>query len=816
MIRNYFKIARRMLWKYKVHSVINIGGLGLAIACCILIALFVKEEWTYDEFHSKAERIYRAYVKEDYGGNEQFFNTLTPFPLGPVFKENFPEIQAQVRIVPNTSILKINGEQFTEQVLIAGQSFFEVFDFEIIAGDGSEMLTSQKSIAISERAAKKYFGDGNPIFQVLQLQLGAQLEEFEVQAVLEDPPGNSSIQFDFLISDLNLSKIYSENALNSAWFNVTPETYLLLNEQVVSEQLVTKFPALIRSLLGDESFQQSNYQVGLQPLTTIHLDNDYPIGLAPVSNPKYPYILIATALLILIVAIINFVTLAIGRSMKRHKEVGVRKIIGASRKQLIGQFIGESITITSLAVIAGLALAILAIPVFNDISGRELNIGLNGFNIGLVIGLLLLIGTIAGSYPAYVLSLFKPIDIAKGGSIGNSRQKARKILVGVQIFISAFLITSTLLIKQQLQYLQNKDLGYQKEQLLVIPLNTAGSGSMMDLIEQGFTQAGMLRAELEPYTGIRAIGAASHDFGNGNWTNIGFTDHQDIYREFSFNIVDENYIPTLQAELIAGRNFLSGSTVDQKKGVIINQAFARSYGWESPIGKKIPGSNFTEHEVIGVVKDFNYASLYTTVEPLVMVMDPSIIFKGMENIDIDNPLLPKLLIRLAPEGIQQSIEIIHQAWDKVVGQGSFEFSFVTESLNQQYRADQNLGRIVNLSTWLAIIIGSLGLYALASLALQNRNKEMGVRRVLGASQSGLMLLLSREFMLLVLVSFLLSIPLTWFMIREWLSGFQYKINLSPDTFLFAGMISILVALFAISSQVIKSSSINPVDALKNE
>ena len=816
MVRNYIIIAWRNLWKHKLSSLINIIGLGLSIACCILIALFVREEWTFDKFHTKADNIYRAFVKEDYGENEQFFNTVTPFPLGPVLKENFSEILAEVRITPSNTIVKSGDEQFSEQVLIVGKSFFRMFDFESIAGDGNEALNQQQGVIISEKTARKYFGDQNPLHKPLSIQIGQEFEEFEVQAIVKNPPGNSSIQFDFLISELNLSKFFPENLITSAWLSVTPETYLLLRNGVTSQQVEAKFPPLFETLLGQNQYNHSKYYVGLQPLTAIHLDNEFPVGLAMVSNPKYSYILSGVALLILIIASINFITLAVARSVRRTKEVGIRKMMGAARTQLIGQFIGESVIVSCIATLVGLILAVINISLFNQMAGKELIIDFNFFTALLLACLVVLMGVFAGSYPAYIMSLFKPVDIIKGGKQGDTKQNIRKTLVGLQIVISAFLITTTLLMRQQLQYLQNKDLGFEKEQLVVIPMDITGEGSMLEIIKRGFEKARQMEIQLAALPGVISSGATSHDFGNGNWTNIGYTDEQGSYRTFNLNIIDENYLQTLKIDLTAGRNFSPQFPADKNTGIIINQAFADAYGWLKPLGERIPGANFGKHEVIGVVQDFNYAALYSSVEPLVMVMNPDIIMSGMENIEVSSSPLAKLILRLSSESKMESINQVKEKWNKIIGQGSFSFSFVDETLIAQYRADLNLNRIINISTWLAIIIGSLGLYALTSLAMQNRSKEMGLRRVLGATQSALLLLISKEYLYLVLLSFIISVPPTWYLIREWLSNFEYRITLGPGQFVLSGLLALTIALCTIGYQALKNTHANPVDTLRNE
>ncbi len=816
MLKNYLKIALRSLWRSKLHSLINIFGLGLGVACCILIVLYVHDEWTFDRFHTKSHRIYRVYAREDWGEKQQFFATLTPLPMGPALKENFPEVEKHVRINPVSSQIKVGEVQFNEQVIIGGQDFFNVFDFKLISGD-RHALRSQSNIVITERIAKKYFGDSNPIDKVMSLQLGERFEDFSVKAVAANVPTNSSIQFDILISDLNLNKVFDERTITSAWFNISPETYVLVQEGTDPKQIEAKFPSVFKTILGEEEFKQSKYAPGLQPITDIHLNTDYPVGIAPVSNQRYSLILAAIASLILIVACINFVTLSVGRSIKRGKEVGIRKVVGAQRGQLITQFIGEALIVTLMALILGMVAAWFSLSTFNELSGKQLVFPWNGFLILIMGGLLMIIGLIAGSYPAFILSAFKPISILKGGiQSGSSKQQLRKWLVGVQLVLSIFLVSSTLIMSQQLDFLQNKNLGFNKEQLAVIRLQVPRGGRLAERVRLGFEKAELFKAEFSKIPDILSACASSHDFGNGNWMSIGYTDDAGVYRNFNLNSIDDEYIPTLKMELVQGRNFSQEIVSDVRRGVIVNEAFIKEYGWSDAVGKKIPGKNFLDHEIIGVVKDFNYASLYTRVQPLVIVQDPAIILSGVENISIDSSPLPKLIVRLQPGNMQVTIDQIKGISEKISSGEEFTFSFVDQALAAQYRNDQNLGKIVRIATLLAMFIGSLGLYALASLAMQNRTKEISIRKVLGATEQSLLMLLTKDYVFLILISLLLSVPITWYMMSQWLQSFEYRVAIGLSVFVWAGALSLVIALLTISYQAIKAAWTRPADTLKYE
>jgi putative ABC transport system permease protein len=816
MLRNYIKIAFRSLWRSKGHSLINIFGLSLGIACCVLISLYVYDEWTFDRFHEKVDRIYRVYAREDWGPNQQFESATTPFPMGPTLKENFPEVERHVRINSINTQVKIGTQVFNEGLAIAGQDFFRVFDFEVTKGEKVGSLDNASNIVLTDYTATKFFGDEDPIGKTLSLQLNEGFEDFTVVAVTRNVPTNSSIRYNMLISDLNYPKLYGQRALTSGWFNITPETYVLLKEGVDYKEVEAKFPSVFRTVLGEEDYTKSKYAPGLQPMSTIHLDTSYPAGGAPVSDPKYSFILAAIAFLILVVGSINFVTLSIGRSLQRAKEVGIRKVVGAQRKQLITQFIGEAVIVTLISLLIGIAFAFATLPMFNDLAGKRLVFPFNGFMATVILALLTVIGLIAGSYPAFVLSSFRPISILKGGSqSGGSKQGLRRVLVGVQLVLSIFLISSTLVMRNQLDFLQRKNLGFNKEQVAVVQL-TVPRGRLLERVAAGFEKAEQFKLELDRYPEILSVAAASHDFGNGGWVNAGYTDDNKIYRTFNMLVIDDEYIPSMGMEIAAGRNFSDENQADKRRSVIVNEALVKEYGWTDPIGKKLPGAKFEDHEIVGVVKDFNFTSLYTKVPSLVIVQRPAIILAGTENINFDNSPVPKLFIRLESGRTSEGLDHVKEAWNKITGGEEFAFSFLDEALAEQYRNDQNLGRIVSIATVLAIIIGSLGLYGLASLAMQNRVKEISIRKVLGATEQSLLVLLSRDYVVLVVVCLALSVPVTFYMMQGWLSTFEYRVAIGWTVFALAGGISLFIALATIGYQTLRTAWTQPAQSLKYE
>lgn len=817
MIRSYLKIAFRALVRSRIHSAINIIGLSLGIAVCILIVLYVKDEWTFDRFHAKADRTYRVYAREDWGENQQFFATVTPFPMGPALKDNFPEVENQVRIIKQATQVRVGENIFNETLAVVGQDFFKVFDFELIEGDRESVLNKQDNVVISDFLSKRLFGEAEAIGKTISIQIGEKFEEFTVAAVSKRVPSNSSVRFYLAISDLNLPRMYNERTLTSGWFNINPETYVTLREGTDPKSVEAKFPSVFRTLLGEDNYTKSKYAPGLQPLTTIHLDTDYPAGDAPVSDPKYGLILAAIALLILFVACINFVTLSIGRSLKRAKEVGIRKVVGAARNQLITQFIGEAILIAAISMTIGVTTALLTLPTFNNLSGKELVFPVDVFLFGVIASLLFVIGLISGSYPAFVLSAFRPVTVLKGGvSAGSSKQTLRKVLVGVQLVLSVFLITCTLIMRNQLNFLQEKNLGYNKEQLVVVPFNLPRGPRMTELARLGFDKAEQFKIALTGKQGIGEMCAAAQDFGNGNWINIGYTDDKSVYRTFNVNFIDDDYIPVMKMEMAQGRNFDDANPSDLRRSVIVNEAFAKEYGWDDAIGKRIPGKGFGDHEIIGVVKDFNYTSLYTKVEPVAMIRNPDVLASGIENMNVSTRPVPKLMVRLNPGETAAGLAEIKKTWEALSGGEEFRFEFVDQALAAQYASDQNLGKIVSVATVIAILIGSLGLYGLASLAMQNRTKEITIRKVLGATEGSLLVLLSREYIMLIVICLLISVPMTIYMMQGWLSTFEYRVPIGWLVFMVSGGISLTIAMLTIGHQTLKTASSQPAQALKYE
>ncbi|MFQ5569487.1 MAG: ABC transporter permease [Rhodothermales bacterium] len=823
MIKNYIKIALRNLLKDKTHAFINISGLAIGLACCLLIMLFVRNEWSYDRFHTRSDDLYRAWVLEDYGEDEQFFNTVTPIVLGPTLATSFPEIEHVVRVGTFADLVQRGETTLQERVHYVDPAFFEAFDFPLLRGSAVGFAGNPNTVMLTPDLAVRYFGQTDPLGQTLSIRVGQDFQDFVIGGIVEAAPGPSSIQYDLLVPFAKAGDLFSERQQQS-WFSVNVETYVLLHDNVPSTALDPKFPTMIRQVLG-ERVPEGAYTIGLQPMTAIHLDPSFPLGIAPISDPAYSYILSAIALLVLLIACINFMTLSIGRSASRALEVGVRKVIGAHRRQLMHQFWGEALLTTVLALILGVALAEAFRSLFNTLAGTDLAFRFDGGMLLFMGTLTLLIGLVAGSYPAAVLSGFRPVDVLKGKlSLGGDTNLLRRGLVVIQFALSIFLIAGTLIMARQLTYLQTKNLGFDEEQVVVIPTSgtpTQGQG-LASLLENGLRTAERLRNELAANPAILNVTASAHTFGEG-WISIGYDADDGTYRTFSMNIVDASYLPTMDMTLTAGRNFSLDIPSDAPRALIVNEAMAAEYGWEDPIGQRLPGASFEDHEIIGVVHDFNFEPLHGNVRPLVLVLNPRLILQGSSDVNFSASPTPKISVRIAPDdedsqasSMSGTLTLIERTWQRVAPDQPYNYAFLDEALDRQYRQEERLGQIVGIASLLAVVIACLGLFGLAALAVVRRTKEIGVRKVMGASTSGLVLLLSKDFTLLVLVAFVLAVPAAYLVMDAWLQDFAYRIDLGAGTFVLAGVLAFAIALLTVSVQAVKAALADPVKSLRYE
>ena len=804
MFKNYFKIAWRNLLKNKGYTFINIAGLAVGVCAFILISLYVKSEFTYDRFHTKSDRIYRIWQDENYGPKETFVNTVTPVSMVNVLKDNYPEIEAGTRVYRYNGLVESKNEVFNEAVRAVDPEFFKIFDFELIKGNDSKPFASANSIILNASSAKKYFGSENPIGKTLKINSDGQEQIYEVSAILANPPQESSIQFDMLVSLENEASFFSEGARRN-WFSVVVESYLLLGPGQSPAQLESKFPKIIAQYLGDE-YEENTFFLHLQPITQIHLDTSLPTGLEPISNPMYSYVLASIGFLVLLLACINFVTLSVGRSFSRAIEVGVRKALGAFRNQILYQFWGEALLITCLAVVVGILMAYTFLDTFNELTGKVLYLALDTTFLAITFGLVLFIALIAGIYPSMVLSKFNPIEVLVRKKVtGASMGWLGKGLVVAQFVASLVMIVSTLVIGRQIDFLVGKDLGYEKDAIVVVPTNKSG--------EEADAFAALYVAELKKQPQVIDASASLFSFSENAWFGVGFTDSKSVYREFAYNKVDTDFLNTHSIPLISGRDFEPGNQSDAQNGVLVNETFVKQFGIENPIGTLYEKFGVT---ILGVVKDFNFQSLNYSIEPLMLSMDPEPIFKNAENIEARYRSQPRVSVRLDAATMPHNIEVLKTAWEKIDPTQEFEYAFLDETLAAQYRNERRSRTIVNIASILSIFIACMGLFGLATLTVARRTAEIGIRKVMGASVWNIVGMVTKDFVKLVLVATLFAFPIAWWAMHKWLQDFAYHIDMGWWIFAIAGVVVIAITLVTVGFQSIKASMANPVESLRSE
>lgn len=804
MIRNYLKIAVRSLLKNKGYTLIKILGLSVGIMCCILIMLFVNSEWSYDKFHTKADRIFRVWQDEKYE-DQRFVNSFTALILAPTLEETIPEIEATTRVLELNPTITLNGQDFNDNLLMVEEAFFDIFDFKIIDGDSQRPFQTANSIVLNKTTAKKYFGNENAIGKSLEILLDDEATTFVVSGIAEDAPEASSIKFNGLISYKNVDQIFEKRSQES-WFNVFGETYVLLGKSASAQEVTAKFPSMMKTALG-ENYTPDGYVLNLQPITDIHLNDKIPQGIQPISNPKYSYILATIGILILLVACANFIILAIGNSSSRSREVGVRKVLGAEKKQLIGQFMGEAVVITFISLLVGLLLSWLFLNKFNEIISRELSIPFDFTSISFFILLAVIIAFIAGYYPAIILSKFNPVTILKGMKVkeGGSSLFRKGLIVG-QFAITIALIVCTLVIDQQISLFQNMDLGYDKETVIVVPTNMNR--------RDGMALAERYVNELKKHPEVNDVAISLYSFAESPWISLGFTNENKEYKSFQYNAVNPDFIKTMDIKLKEGRGFDASVTSDILNAAVVNETFVKEFNIKDPIGKKLPGK--FEQQIIGVVKDFNFQSLHTPVAPLVMSMTPDSIFRRTENIGISESPEPRISIKMNSHELKTNIEVLEQAWKKVAPNQDFERSFLTEELETQYQAEQRTSTIVKIASTLSIFIAIIGLFGLVTLIVSKRRKEIGIRKVLGAKTQNIVGMISLDFVKLITVAALISFPLAYWFMNDWLQDFEYRVGIQWWVFLLAAFATLGIALITVGLQSVKAAQSNPTKSLRTE
>lgn len=803
MFKNFFISAWRNIRKNKLISFINIIGLSLGIATFFIIMLYVQDELSYDKFNKNADSIVRIVFNANFGGGAINEASVMP-PVAQTMKNDFPEVRDATRLMDygTPKILYKNKTFKEDRLAYVDPNFFNIFTLPIIEGNRNSALMQPNAIVITESTAKKYFGNESAIGKTLRLNNNSA--NYKVTAIIKNIPSNSHFHFTLFASMKSWKDASSDSWLTSSYY-----TYLLLNPGADRKSMEAKFPTMVAKYMGPQIQQQMGLSLeqfrtrgntlgfALQPLSSIHLYSHTTNELEHGGNASYVYIFAAIALFMLVVACINFINLSTAGASKRAKEVGIRKVAGSGKFQLISQFLSESILITFFALSVALVLVEMSLPAFNTISGKNLVLDQKPFLT--LIGLGLIVGIIAGIYPAFYLSSFKPISVLKGKLTGSHKSIGlRSSLVVFQFFISVVLIIGTIVVYQQMKYLQNKDIGYKKEQLVTIP-NSYTLGKNEQVFKQQMLQDPRI---------VNATASWYKPAGPSNFNNaIAYPKGNDklVVNGVDYH-VDEQYIPTMGMKMVSGRNF-SKDFVTDSLAIILNESAAKALGWNNStaIDKMVirqnssRGNNVAFH-VIGVVKNFNFKSLHETVSPLYMTFMPE----------------GGLIFRIKTSDVPGLLATMKKDWDNYSTGEPFTYSFMDDLFNKAYTTEQKTGIILNIFSILVILIACLGLFGLVTYTAEQRTKEIGIRKILGASIAQVTGMLSKEFLKLVLIASLIAFPVAWWAMNTWLQSFAYRINISWWVFVIAGSAAILIALLTISFQSIKAALANPVKSLRTE
>ncbi len=798
MLRNYFKIGIRNLLKNKTFSVINILGLAIGLTACLLIALYVQHELRYDAFHEKGDRIVRAVMEYSMGGEVNKV-AVTGTKVAPALKRTFPEVESAVRMYKTDNVVKANDKLLSEpNFYYADSTFFDVFSFRLLEGNPHTVLTQPNTVVLSASTARRYFGQEDAIGKIIRVN---DDKDFLITGVAEDCPAYSQIRFDFLASFHSLRAAQEET-----WWNANWTTFLLLRSPESIASLQSKIKSYMKTQFSAEEMSGGNYLTYfLEPFPKIHLYSDTESTFEPNNDITYIYIFIGTALLILGIACFTYLNLTTARATERAREVGMRKVLGAVRPQLFWQFITESVLLTTTALFLSALLVSVMLPAFNQLIGQQLTVAefFRFENILFVFILSVCIALAAGSYPALVLAGFQPIKVLKGSFKSSaSGLRLRQSLIVFQFAISVFLIVSAFIIGDQLHFIQTKKLGYEKEHVLVVPIN-----GKIDKKITAFKSE--FRRDPEVLQVARAYETPVFiDGGYSVWAS-GMPEGK--YRSIKALPADNDFVKTTGLEIIAGTDLTEmdliradqDTTGNNYFSFILNESAVKSLGWtaQTAVGKRMKLGEDRPGEVKAVVKDFHFASLHTAIEPLV-------IFPNSYN--------NVMLVKLTGKQLPQTISFLEQKWKSLEPSLPFEYQFMDEEFNRLYTSEMRIGKAFNAFAGLSIFLACLGLFGLATFTILQRSKEISIRKVLGASVSQLIALLSVDFIKLVTVALVIAIPLAWYVMNQWLQDFVYRTEISWWIFAIAGFVALLIAFVTVSYQAIKAALANPVKSLRSE
>ena len=789
MLRNYLKTAARHLRRNPGYTAINVAGLSIGIAACLIIGLYIRDQLSYDRFQANADRVVR--VALDVTVPDGVFQTARSSPpMARALKEDFPEVVETARIRRNGSTLLSSGDRrnYEERFFFADSTLFDVLGVRLEAGSPSSALTDPFTVVLSREAARRYFGNDDPLGKTLRFD---REHDLVVTGVLADSPGPSHFRPDFVASFTSFNALRPSQTDN--WGSTSVNTYLLLRSSESASTLAARLPDFLKRHVAADWVE--SWQLVLQPLSSIHLHSHRSGEVDTNGNIRSSYFLGTIGLFVLLIACFNFVNLSMARSSRRAPEVGIRKALGAHGRHVTYQFLGEALMLSAIALVLAFVLATLALPAFNSLSGSAIrfNPAHDGIFVLWATAFALFTGMASGLYPSLRLARFAPVASLRGrvarGPMGFS---LRRTLVVVQFVISIVLIVGTLTVSRQLNYLDQADLGFDEQQVAVIPMQRASTRE----------RYGFVKEQLLSDPRIVSVSASSDVPGKGFDQIVhvpeGFTNEDAPAVPIMF--VDADFVSTLGIELAQGRNFRSDAETD---AYIVNEAAARRFGWDAPIGKRIAdGQGESAGRVIGVARDFHFESLRADIEPMFLRVSPD--------------WFEKVIIRVRPGETAGAVETAQRLWQRLEPDYPFQMTFLDEDFGRMYEADRRVGRILGLASTVAILIACLGLFGLAAYTTQMRTKEIGIRKVLGASAAGIVALLAREYVRIALAAFVIAVPIAWYAMDAWLSGFEFRIQLGPVVFLLAGVLVVAIAFATVFWQALAAATADPVASLRYE
>jgi len=808
MYRSHLLVAFRSMKRYKFYSFINIFGLALAVAFVFLSFLFVNKELRYDRFHEN-QSIYRlisqvrnAKTQEtEFAGRQ---SAVLSIPLAPDLAAGTPSITRYSRIASNSGTVLRKQTPYQETLHFVDVDFFSMFSFPILSG-GADALDKPNSVVLSSEKATKYFGASDPIGQTLEILLNDSSQLFLVTAVVDSKSEQSSIQFDMLVP-FETFKVVAPGSMTS-YNTASVEAYVVFENPDVANGISPVLTSAIDKLNKDDD---TILEIGIQPMTDIHLEPEIS-GNAVNMNPQKLYIISALAFLVLLVAIINFITLSTSHSLKRLKEMGLRKTLGAFKGQIQRQLIVESFFVSFLAGLLGMGLAYLATPYFNQLLEISLVFQVELISMAFVFFIALLIALVSGAIQAFILIKHKPVDALKGIGVAAKKDSLlNQALLVLQFALSITLIIGTLVIRSQMNYIQNKDIGYDKERLVEI-----GMQSSPDIVASQ-NLLNRFRQELQKDARILAVSASMNSFQEP-WTQFGIRQEDESVEQVYFNKIDGDYVETMGIELTRGVDFESNSSNVNK--ILVNEALVKHFGWEDPLSEQIPGKNYSSnHQIIGVFKDFHFSTLHNKIEPLALSVHKEAILGGVTGLSTYVwPInMYTIVLRVGSGDLGSILQFVESKWEEVNPEQPFVYSFVDDVLAKNYEEEVRWQKVIDSASIFSIIIAWLGLLGLTRLSVQKRVKEIGIRKVLGSSVASVATLLSRKFLLLIVISNLIAWPVAWVLAEKWLEDFTYRTTIGASLFLLSGLAVLLVALASVGYQSLRAANSNPVDSLKCE